>query len=100
MLSRKAFNEFRHRLDYREYCGAPLLGVRGICIIGHGSSNDRAIFNGVRVAYEFATAGTTERIEQEFAAHAKLAMVARGSSAAQSSGLPAAAPANPDATIQ
>jgi glycerol-3-phosphate acyltransferase PlsX len=67
LLSRKAFNEFRHRLDYREYGGAPLLGVRGICIIGHGSSNDRAIFNGVRVAYEFAKSGTIESIEQEFA---------------------------------
>jgi fatty acid/phospholipid biosynthesis enzyme len=32
--------------------------VRGVCIIGHGSSNDRAIFNGIRVAYEFAKAGT------------------------------------------
>jgi len=41
--------------------------VRGICIIGHGSSNDRALFNGIRVAYEFAKAGTIERIEQEFA---------------------------------
>jgi len=67
LLSRRAFNEFRHRLDYREYGGAPLLGVRGICIIGHGSSNDRAIFNGVRVAYEFAKSGTIESIEQEFA---------------------------------
>ena len=38
----------------REYGGAQLLGVRGVCIIGHGSSNDRAIFNGIRVAYEFA----------------------------------------------
>jgi hypothetical protein len=52
------------------------------------------------VAYEFAKAGTNERIEQEFAAHAKLAMVGRGASAAQSSGLPPAASANPDATIQ
>jgi glycerol-3-phosphate acyltransferase PlsX len=100
LLSRKAFNELRHRLDYREYGGAPLLGVRGICIIGHGSSNDRAIYNGVRVAYEFAQAGTNQRIEQEFAAHAKLAMVARGATVVQPSGLPAAAPANPDATIQ
>jgi phosphate acyltransferase len=67
LLSRKAFNDFRRRLDYREYGGAPLLGVRGVCIIGHGSSNDRALFNGIRVAYEFAKAGTIERIEQEFA---------------------------------
>ena len=68
LLSRQAFNEFRRRLDYREYGGAPLLGVRGVCIIGHGSSNDRAIFNGIRVAYEFAKGGTTARIEREFAA--------------------------------
>ena len=67
LLSRQAFNEFRRRLDYREYGGAPLLGVRGVCIIGHGSSNDRAIFNGIRVAYESAIAGTNARIEQEFA---------------------------------
>jgi glycerol-3-phosphate acyltransferase PlsX len=73
LLSRRAFNEFRHRLDYREYGGAPLLGVRGICIIGHGSSNDRAIYNGVRVAYEFAKSGTNERIEAEFANRPKAA---------------------------
>jgi glycerol-3-phosphate acyltransferase PlsX len=67
LLSRRAFNDFRRRLDYREYGGAPLLGVRGVCIIGHGSSNDRAIFNGIRVAYESAKAGTIQRIEAEFA---------------------------------
>ena len=52
LLSRKAFNDFRSRLDYTEYGGAPLLGVRGVCIIGHGSSNDVAIFNGIRVAHD------------------------------------------------
>jgi glycerol-3-phosphate acyltransferase PlsX len=67
LLSRRAFNDFRRRLDYTEYGGAPLLGVRGVCIIGHGSSNDNAIFNGIRVAHEFAKAGTNERIEREFA---------------------------------
>ncbi len=71
LLSRRAFNEFRRRLDYTEYGGAPLLGVRGICIIGHGSSNEKAIFNGIRVAYEFAKAGTNERIEAEFANRAE-----------------------------
>jgi glycerol-3-phosphate acyltransferase PlsX len=75
LLSRQAFNEFRHRLDYREYGGAPLLGVRGICIIGHGSSNDRAIYNGIRVAYESAKAGTIESIEAEFASHPQRAAV-------------------------
>jgi glycerol-3-phosphate acyltransferase PlsX len=66
LLSRKALKEFRKRLDYSEYGGAPLLGVRGVCIVGHGSSNERAIFNGIRVAAEFAQAGINERLEQEF----------------------------------
>jgi glycerol-3-phosphate acyltransferase PlsX len=65
MLSRKAFKDFKKRLDSSEYGGAPLLGVRGICIIGHGSSNDRAILNGIRVAAEFAQAGINDRIERE-----------------------------------
>ena len=47
LLSRRAFNAFRRRLDPSEYGGAPLLGVRGVAIIGHGSSNDRAIMNGI-----------------------------------------------------
>lgn len=64
LLSRKAFNDFKKRLDYSEYGGAPLLGVRGVCIVGHGSSNDRAIMNGVRVAAEFAQTGVNVHIEQ------------------------------------
>ena len=84
LLSRQAFNDFRRRLDYREYGGAPLLGVRGVCIIGHGSSNDVAIFNGIRVAYEFAKAGTTRRIEEEFAAHPRAASTPQHDAAPQS----------------
>jgi glycerol-3-phosphate acyltransferase PlsX len=67
LLSRKAFNAFKRRVDPSEYGGAPLLGVRGVCIIGHGSSNERAIMNCIRVTAEFAQAGINERIEREFA---------------------------------
>ena len=70
MLSRKAFNNFKRRLDYNEYGGAPLLGVRGICIIGHGSSNEVAILNSIRVAIEFARAEINGKIEQELASRA------------------------------
>ncbi len=66
LLSRKAFNTFKKSLDPSEYGGAPLLGVRGVCIVGHGSSNDRAILNGIRVAAEFAQAGINAHIEREF----------------------------------
>ncbi|HEX2597279.1 MAG TPA: phosphate acyltransferase PlsX, partial [Terriglobales bacterium] len=54
LLSRSAFADFKKRLDYSEYGGAPLLGVKGACIITHGSSNANAIKNAIRVAGEFA----------------------------------------------
>jgi glycerol-3-phosphate acyltransferase PlsX len=63
LLSRRAFNDFKKRLDYSEFGGAPLLGVRGACIVGHGSSNERAVMNGIRVAAEFAKAEVNSSIE-------------------------------------
>lgn len=63
LLSRRAFGDFKKRLDYNEYGGAPLLGVRGVCIVGHGSSNEKAIMNGIRVAAEFAHAEVNSGIE-------------------------------------
>jgi len=53
------------RYDYNEYGGAPLLGVNGICIICHGSSNSRGIFNAIRVAKEFAAQGINEQITSQ-----------------------------------
>ena len=61
VLSRSAYQEFRRKIDYSEYGGAPLLGVRGIAIIGHGRSNANAIKNAVRVAAELANARVNER---------------------------------------
>lgn len=65
ILSRQAFGDFKKRIDYTEYGGAPLLGVKGVCIIGHGSSNANAIKNGVRIAAEWANSGLNQAIEQE-----------------------------------
>ena len=63
LLSRKAYQHFKKRFDYSEYGGAPLLGVRGVCIVGHGSSNERAIMNGIRVAADFAANQVNPAIE-------------------------------------
>jgi len=68
VLSRSAYREFRRSIDYSEYGGAPLLGVRGITVIGHGSSNANAIKNAVRVAGGMARARLNEKIEQELSA--------------------------------
>ena len=67
MLSRQAFVDFKKRLDYSEYGGAPLLGVKGVCIISHGSSNANAIKNAIRVGSEFATSEMNRVIEKELA---------------------------------
>ena len=64
-LARGAFNEFKKRVDYSEYGGAPLLGLNGICIICHGRSNAKAIRNAIRVAKEFAEGKINERIATE-----------------------------------
>ena len=68
VLARKAFKNFRKRVDYSEYGGAPLLGVKGVCIICHGGSNSNAIKNAIRVAAEFATGKVNEKIERDLAA--------------------------------
>ncbi|HEV8385089.1 MAG TPA: phosphate acyltransferase PlsX [Candidatus Acidoferrales bacterium] len=65
VFARKAFANFKKKLDYSEYGGAPLLGVRGVTIIGHGRSNANAIKNAIRVAAELARAKLNEKIEQE-----------------------------------
>lgn len=67
LLSRSAFTDFKKRLDHTEYGGAPLLGVKGVCIITHGSSNANAIKNAVRVAAEFAESGINDSIERALA---------------------------------
>ena len=66
-ISRNAFSDFKKRLDHTEYGGAPLLGIKGVCIITHGSSNTNAIKNAVRVAAEFAEGKVNETIEHELA---------------------------------
>jgi glycerol-3-phosphate acyltransferase PlsX len=68
VLARNAFKEFRKKIDYTEYGGAPLLGVRGIAIIGHGHSNANAIKNAIRVAAGLCRARIDEKIEQELSA--------------------------------
>lgn len=51
-LANGAFQAIRKKTDYAEYGGAPLLGIDGICIIGHGASSAIAIKNAIRVAVE------------------------------------------------
>jgi glycerol-3-phosphate acyltransferase PlsX len=65
LLARGAFGTIRRRSDPAMYGGAPLLGVRGSCIIGHGSSSARAVLNGIRVAAESVSHHINQMIVDE-----------------------------------
>jgi glycerol-3-phosphate acyltransferase PlsX len=58
-----ALLSLRQEMDYRATGGAPLLGVKGVCIIAHGSSDALAIMNSVRVAAEAVVSGLVEKTE-------------------------------------
>ena len=66
IFAQNAFRNFKHRLDYSEYGGAPLLGIKGITIVCHGRSNSNAIKNAIRIADEFCKHKVNEVIESEF----------------------------------
>jgi phosphate acyltransferase len=64
-LLRAAFRRYKRRMDYAEFGGACLLGVNGICIIGHGRSSARAIKNAIRVAKEIHDGQVNEHIQHD-----------------------------------
>ena len=66
-FDRPEMHDLNQLLDYSTYGGAPLLGVRGVCIICHGSSSPNAIRNGIRVAVQAVRAGLSQHIAAEFA---------------------------------
>ena len=65
LLSAQAFRRFRKRLDYAEYGGAPLLGIDGICIVGHGRSSPKAVRNAVTMASRAVREGLIEKLAAE-----------------------------------
>jgi len=65
LLSRGVFKEMKSHADPSSYGGAPLLGANGVVIIGHGSSNAVATFNGIRVATEAINHDVNHLIEAE-----------------------------------
>ncbi len=67
LLSRNAYRDIKDVADHSEYGGAPLLGVNGVCIIGHGSSCPNAVANAIRVG--------RESVEREISQHIQDRMV-------------------------
>lgn len=62
LLLYNSLKKFKKQVDYAEYGGAPLLGVNGVVIIGHGRSNAKAIKNAIRVSKEEVERKVNQRI--------------------------------------
>jgi glycerol-3-phosphate acyltransferase PlsX len=67
-----AIKGFKKRIDYAEWGGAPLLGVKAPVIISHGSSNVKAIKNAIKVALQFAESHLNEHIEENIERYGKI----------------------------
>lgn len=67
LLAKPGFDRFRRRVDYREYGAAPLLGVQGGCLIGHGHSGVKAVKSAIRRAREFVAADLDRKIREKVA---------------------------------
>ncbi len=65
LLAKSAFDDLKKRIDYSETGGAPLLGVKGGCIVCHGRSNAKAIKNALRVARDFVVNHMDEKIQEK-----------------------------------
>ena len=70
LLSRQAFRRFRKRVDSSEYGGAPLLGLNGLCVVGHGRSSAKAVRNGVAMAARFVSLGLIDKLALDVASAA------------------------------
>jgi glycerol-3-phosphate acyltransferase PlsX len=62
LLTRRAFARFRRRVDYAEYGAAPLLGVQGLALVGHGRSSPRAVESAIATAVRLAESGLVDRL--------------------------------------
>jgi glycerol-3-phosphate acyltransferase PlsX len=62
LLTRRAFERLRQRVDSAEYGAAPLLGLGGLVLVGHGRSSARAVESGIAVAARLASAGMVARL--------------------------------------
>lgn len=67
VLMRKVFTILKKQVDYAEYGGAPLIGINGCAIIGHGKSNAKAVKNAIFQAISFSSSNINTDIEEKLA---------------------------------
>lgn len=65
LIVKTGLGDMKKSMDYTEYGGAPLLGVKGLVVKAHGSSNAKAFMNAIRYAEKTAASGVVEKIAAE-----------------------------------
>ena len=65
LLMKRNLKKLYKKVDYSEYGGAQLLGINGVCIIGHGRSNVVAVKNAIKMAKDFVKNKVQEKIQAE-----------------------------------
>ena len=68
LLMRPALRRVKEQMDWEEYGAAPLLGVNGVCFVGHGSSGPRAFRSAIRTLARFVDQRVNEHIREEIEA--------------------------------
>ncbi len=77
LLAKGAFKRFVRTIDYAEYGGAPLLGLKGLAIVCHGRSNATAMTNAIKMGGTFVRKGTNGRLAETILANEELTRFSR-----------------------
>jgi len=64
LLSKRLFDQVKKDLDYAEYGGVPLLGIKGVCVVAHAASSSKAVKNAIFASFEFANEKINQHIER------------------------------------
>ena len=77
LLARGAFRKFKRTIDYAEYGGAPLLGLKHLAIVCHGKSNSKAMTSAIRMAATFVRKNTQEKLAETIQTNEELTRLHR-----------------------
>jgi glycerol-3-phosphate acyltransferase PlsX len=65
LFNRETFKRFTQKVDYAEYGGAPILGIKGVGIVCHGRSSVKAIKNAVKMAHDLVKEKIQDKLSQQ-----------------------------------
>jgi glycerol-3-phosphate acyltransferase PlsX len=72
MFMQNGIKSIKKRMDYSEYGAAPLLGLNGLCMIGHGRSSAKAVKNALRASANIAEKNLNQKIQEQIDAHIEI----------------------------